>query len=262
MVARREFIFLGTGTSVGVPMIGCECAVCTSPNTRNHRTRSSVLLKVPGGNLLIDTGPEMRLQLVREKIPVAHAILFTHYHADHLFGLDDARLFPKRLGHSVPIYCEDDVEEVIRTTFSYAFHAPNPANGPSMLLPQIEFHRITEEPFSILGEECIPIRFEHGRFRVLGFRFGNIAYCTDVSGIPTQSWPLLEGLDVLVLDALRPGTPHPAHFSLDQALEVVNAVRPKQTYLTHMGHEMEYDHLCATLPPQVAPAYDGLRFEF
>jgi phosphoribosyl 1,2-cyclic phosphate phosphodiesterase len=262
MTARREFIFLGTGTSVGVPMIGCECPVCTSTNPKNQRTRSSVVLKFPTGNLLIDTGPEMRLQMVREKIPVAHAILFTHYHADHLFGLDDARLFPHRLGGPVPIYCEDDVEEVIRATFSYAFHAPGGTAGPPMLLPQLVFHRISEERFTILGEECIPIRFDHGRFRVLGFRFGKIAYCTDVSAIPERSWPLLEGLDVLVLDALRPGAPHPAHFSLSQALEVINSVKPRQAYLTHMGHEMEYDQLCATLPPQVAPAYDGLRFEF
>lgn len=262
MIARREFVFLGTGTSVGVPIIGCTCPVCISDNPKNQRTRSSVLLRLPAGNLLIDTGPEMRLQLVREKIPVAHAILFTHYHADHLFGLDDARIFPRRLGGPVPIYCEDDVEEVIRATFSYAFHAPSNSPGPQMLLPQLEFCRIGEEPFTILGERCQPIRFQHGRFRVLGFRFGNVAYCTDVSGIPETSWPLLEGLDVLVLDALRPGDPHPAHLSLEQAIQVANRVQPKQTYLTHMGHELEYKHLCATLPPRVAPAYDGLRFEF
>src|SRR5688572_11386109 len=138
MDARREFIFLGTGTSVGVPMIGCDCAVCRSPNPRNSRTRSSVLLRLPGGNLLVDTTPELRLQLVRENIPVAHAVLFTHYHADHLFGLDDVRLFPKRLGGALPIYCTDEVEEVVRQTFGYAFH-PSGDDLPPGVLPKLTF---------------------------------------------------------------------------------------------------------------------------
>ena len=119
MDARRTFVFLGTGTSVGVPMIGCDCPVCRSPDPRNHRTRCSVLLHLPGGTLLVDTSPELRLQLLRENVPVAHAVLYTHYHADHLFGLDDVRLFPKRLGGPLPIYCTDDVEEVIRRNVSF-----------------------------------------------------------------------------------------------------------------------------------------------
>lgn len=262
MTFQREFVFLGTGTSVGVPMIGCPCSVCTSEDPKDQRTRCSVVIRFPAGNLLIDTGPEMRLQMVRERIPIAHAILYTHYHADHLFGLDDARLFPKRLGGPVPIYCEADVEEVIRATFSYAFHPSNPSAGPQMLLPQLVFHRITTEPFEVLGETITPIRLQHGRFQVLGFRVGNLAYCTDVSEVPETSWPLLEGLDYLIIDALRPGHPHPAHLSLDQALDVIRRVRPKHAYLTHMGHEMAYEWLRKQLPDGVAPAFDGLRFGF
>jgi phosphoribosyl 1,2-cyclic phosphate phosphodiesterase len=218
-------------------------------------------LKLPGGNLLIDTTPELRLQFIREKIPIASAVLYTHYHADHLFGLDDVRLFPKRLGGPLPIYCTDDVEEVIRQTFSYAFH-PTASDLPAGVLPKLEFHRITTAPFEVLGQIVVPIPLNHGRFDVFGFRFGNVAYCTDVSHIPDASWPLLEGLQVMVIDALKPGKPHPAHFSLDQALDAIARLRPRQAYLTHMGHEMEYEALAAKLPPGVAPAYDGLRFDF
>jgi phosphoribosyl 1,2-cyclic phosphate phosphodiesterase len=261
MEARRTFVVLGCGTSVGVPMIGCDCPVCRSPNPRNHRTRCSVLLQLPAGNLLVDTTPELRLQFLRENIPVAHAVLYTHYHADHLFGLDDVRLFPKRLGGPLPIYCTDDVEEVIRNAFGYAFH-PASADLPAGVLPKLEFRRITAAPFEVLGQRVVPVPLVHSRFDVFGFRFDDVAYCTDVSGIPDSSWPLLEGLRVLVIDALRPGKPHPAHFSLGQALEAIDRLRPRRAYLTHMGHEMEYDALMARLPAGVEPAYDGLRFEF
>ncbi|MFO0847748.1 MAG: MBL fold metallo-hydrolase [Gemmataceae bacterium] len=262
MDGRREFVVLGCGTSVGVPMIGCNCPVCTSPDPRNNRTRSSVLLRLPTGNVLVDTGPELRLQLVREKIPLAHAVLFTHYHADHLFGLDDVRLFPRRLGGPLPLYCTDEVEEVIRQVFGYAFH-PQAADLPAGVLPKLTFRRITPDaPFEVLGQRVVPIPLEHSRFDVLGFRFDRVAYCTDVSRIPDASWPLLADLDVLVIDALKPGSPHPAHLSLEQALGVIDRVRPKRAYLTHMGHEMEYAALAARLPPHVAPAFDGLRFDF
>jgi phosphoribosyl 1,2-cyclic phosphate phosphodiesterase len=261
MDARRTFVFLGTGTSVGVPMIGCDCRVCRSDNPRNQRTRSSVLLQLPGGTLLVDTGPELRVQLVRERVPLVHAVLYTHYHADHVFGLDDVRLFPKKLGGPLPLYCTDEVEEVIRQAFGYAFH-PGSEDLPPGVLPKLQFRRITTAPFEVLGQRVVPVPLDHGRFSVLGFRFDDVAYCTDVSGIPDASWPLLEGLRVLVLDALRPGKAHPAHFSLEQALEAIRRLRPRQTYLTHMGHEMDYDELVAKLPDGVAPAHDGLRFEF
>lgn len=256
----RTLVVLGCGTSVGVPMLGCDCPVCRSPNPRNHRTRSSVLLKLPAGNLLIDTTPELRLQLLREGVKLVHAVLYTHYHADHLFGLDDVRMFPKALGGSLPIYCTDEVEEVIRQAFSYAFHPGNEELPPGVL-PKLTFRRITAAPFEALGQRITPIPLVHARFDVFGFRVGNVAYCTDVSRIPDASWPLLEGLDVLILDALRPTKPHPSHFSLGQALEAVARVRPRQTYLTHMSHEFDCDNP-PPLPPGVALAYDGLAFEF
>ncbi len=257
----RTFTFLGTGTSVGVPMLGCDCAVCRSTNPRNHRYRCSVLIGTPRGNILIDTTPELRLQLLRENVKLVHAVVYTHYHVDHLFGLDDLRIFPIALKGALPIYCNDEVEEVIRQAFAYAFH-PGNDELPAGMLPRLEFRRIAETPFEVLGERLTPIPLLHGRFNVLGFRIGDVAYCTDVSAIPERSWPLLEGLKVFVVDALRPGKPHPAHFSLDQALEAIERVKPKQAYLTHMAHTMDHDALVKTLPPGVAPAYDGLSFEF
>ncbi len=257
----RQLIVLGSGTSTGVPVIGCECSVCRSSDPRNSRTRSSVLIKLPLGNLLIDTSPEMRLQLVRERIAVVHAIAFTHHHADHLFGLDDARMFPKAIGGPVPIFCELETEETIRRVFHYAFEdrvRTYPAGG----VPKIEFERI--EPgvsFAVLGQSILPIRLDHGRFQVLGFRIGNLAYCTDVSSIPDVSWPLLEGLDVLILDALRHEA-HPTHFNIAQALAAVERLRPKQAYFTHLSHDLDHQATEATLPPGVALAYDGLTLDF
>ncbi|MDB5311897.1 MAG: fold metallo-hydrolase [Gemmataceae bacterium] len=261
MEPTRTFTFLGTGTSVGVPMVGCDCPVCKSTNPKNHRYRCSVLIGAPGGNLLIDTTPELRLQLVREDVRLVHAVAYTHYHVDHLFGLDDLRIFPMLLKAPLPIFCTAEVEGVIRQTFAYAFH-PGTADLPAGWLPKLEFRRIDESPFEVLGERVTPIPFKHGRFDVFGFRIRDVAYCTDVSGIPDRSWPLLEGLDVLILGALRPGKPHPSHFSLEQALDVIARVRPRQAYLTHMSHGMDYDAVSPTLPPHVALAYDRLSFSF
>jgi phosphoribosyl 1,2-cyclic phosphate phosphodiesterase len=257
----RTFTFLGTGTSMGVPMLGCDCHVCTSKNPKNHRYRCSVLLGTPAGNILIDTTPEMRLQLLRENVKLVHAVVYTHYHVDHLFGLDDARIFPVKLNGPLPIYCTDEVEEVIRQAFAYVF-APGSEDVPIGMLPRLQLHRIDERPFEVLGQSFTPIPLLHGKFNVLGFRVGNVAYCTDVSSIPERSWPLLEGLDVFVIDALRPGKPHPAHFSLDQAVEAIARVNPRRAYLTHMAHTMEYDELMRTLPAGIEPAYDGLSFSF
>jgi phosphoribosyl 1,2-cyclic phosphate phosphodiesterase len=219
------------------------------------------LLELPGGNLLIDTTPELRLQLLRERISKVHAILYTHYHADHLFGLDDARLFPKAIGGPVPLYCEESTEAVIRSAFAYAFHERAdlvPMGG----IPRLRFERIGPgEPFIALDQLVLPIRLEHGRFRVLGFRFGDLAYCTDVARIPDESWPLLEGLDTLILDALR-FTPHPTHFNLEQALEVVERLKPRQTFFTHLSHEIDHARVETSLPKGVALAYDGLDLIF
>jgi phosphoribosyl 1,2-cyclic phosphate phosphodiesterase len=260
MHSPRTLVVLGCGTSMGVPMIGCDCAVCTSTNPRNSRTRPSVLFHLPGGNLLVDTGPELRIQLVRERIHDVNAVLYTHYHVDHLFGLDDVRVFPWKHQRPMPVYCTDDVEEVIRSAFSYAFHPP-PGDVPSFVLPQLVFRRIDHRPFDLFGETITPIPLLHGRFNVLGFRIGDLAYCTDVNVIPEGSWPLLQGLDTLILDCLRPGESHPSHFGSDDALRVIERLKPKRTYFTHMSHKWDVDHL-PPLPPGVEPAFDGQRIEF
>jgi phosphoribosyl 1,2-cyclic phosphate phosphodiesterase len=259
-MATRTFTFLGTGTSVGVPMVGCDCAVCRSTDPRNHRYRCAVLIRTADGNILIDTPPELRLQLLRERVALLHAVLFTHYHADHLYGLDDVRPIARALGHSVPLYCTGEVEGKIRTVFSYAF-GHDADQLPAGMIPKLAFHRITTEPFEVLGERITPIPLIHAHFDVFGFRIGDVAYCTDVNEIPRSSWPSLEGLRVLVLDALRP-KPHPAHFGLDQALDVIDQFQPEQAYLTHLSHEMDHESISARLPPNVALAYDGLTFEF
>ena len=259
MVGPRTFTFLGTGTSIGVPVLGCECPVCTSANPRNQRYRSSVLINAPQGNILIDTGPEMRLQLLREKVKVVHAVLYTHYHVDHLFGLDDLRMMSRYLNGPVPIYCTDEVEEVIRRVFSYAFLSPKEL--PIGSIPKLEFMRIDDKPFDVLGQRVVPIPLLHNWFNVLGFRIDDVAYCTDVSEIPESSWPMLEGVRILIIDALRYKF-HPAHFGLNEALEVVERLGPERAYLTHMSHEFDYDVLNKKLPAGVEMAYDGLSFIF
>ena len=250
-----QLVFLGTGTSVGVPVVGCECATCTHPNPRNNRLRCSLVLGLPGGNLLIDTTPDLRTQLLRERIGRIHSTLFTHEHADHVYGLDDLRLFPHYLGGPMPILCEEQVEQRIRKSFDYAF-GDNQGQGGGV--PNIAFTRITTEPFHVLGQEVLPIRLRHGRTKVLGFRFGNVAYCTDTNEIPPESWPLLRNLDCLILDALRL-RPHSTHFSLDEAIEVAHKVKARRTLFTHMAHEIEHEAVSATLPAGMELAYDGLR---
>jgi phosphoribosyl 1,2-cyclic phosphate phosphodiesterase len=242
-------------------MIGCDCPVCTSSDPRNQRTRPSVLLSMPRGNLLIDTTPEMRMQLLRERVGLVHAIAFTHHHADHLFGLDDARLFPRRLGGPVPVYCEQDTEITIRRVFSYAF-GDAAEHWPSGFVPKLQFVRIAPGvEFQTLGERILPIRLDHGASPVLGFRVGGLAYCTDVSRIPDDSRPFLEGLDVLVLDALRHDR-HPTHFSLSEALAVIETLKPGRTFLTHLSHSFDHGQTQEKLPSRVALAYDGLQVEF
>lgn len=259
--AHRRLVFLGSGTSTGVPMLGCDCKVCTSDDPRNWRTRPSVLLTMPGGNLLIDTTPEMRLQLLREKIRVVHAIVYTHAHADHMLGLDDARAFPRQIGGPVPIYCEEETEEAIRRVFFYAFQ-DFLATLPPGHVPKIQFERIRAGvAFEALGQSILPIRLEHGRLGVLGFRIGDLAYCTDVSRIPESSWPSLEGLDTLILDALR-HEPHVTHFCLAEALAVIERLRPRRAFLTHLSHGFDHGPTELTLPPAVALAYDGLTLDF
>jgi phosphoribosyl 1,2-cyclic phosphate phosphodiesterase len=249
---------LGTGTSTGVPIIGCRCEVCMSDDPRNKRTRTGVLIEAPQGNFVIDTSPELRIQLIREEVEMVHAAVFTHSHADHIYGLDDLRIFGHRLDAAIPLYCEETVEAMLRQSFSYAFDS-SAAQAHPFAIPKLRFERIVLEPFELLGLHVRPIRLLHGKAPVLGFRINDVAFCTDVSHIPDESWSLLEGLDVLVLDALR-DKPHPTHFGIEQALEVVERVNPKQTYFTHIAHQLDHEMTNARLPTSVELAYDGLSF--
>lgn len=260
MTAERtvpSLTLLGTGTSVGIPVVGCRCPVCTSNDPRNKRTRTGVLVSAPGGDFLIDTPPELRLQLIRENVELIHAAVYTHSHADHIYGLDDLRIFGFRLNQAIPLYCEEPVERMLRKAFSYAFEPPDP-DAHDFAVPKLRFERIGLEPFELLGLTIRPLRLIHGKAPVLGFRINDVAFCTDCSGIPDESWPLLEGLDVLVIDALRE-KPHPTHFGIGQALEVVERVRPRRTYFTHVSHQLDYTETNARLPEGVELSYDGLR---
>jgi phosphoribosyl 1,2-cyclic phosphate phosphodiesterase len=250
-------VLLGTGTSHGVPIIGCHCPVCLSGHPRNQRTRTGVAVHAAEGTFLIDTSPELRIQLLREHIELVHAVLYTHSHADHLFGLDDLRLFGYMLKRPIPLYCEPLVEQQIRAAFSYAFTPPS-IDLHHGAVPKLELLPLTLEPFPLLGELVQPLRLLHGKLPVLGFRIGNVAFCTDVSWIPDETYPLLEGLDTLVIDALR-DVPHETHFGIPQALEVAARVQPRRTYLTHVSHHLDYEATNARLPPGVELAYDGLR---
>jgi len=250
-----RLLFLGTGTSVGVPLVGCGCDTCLRGGPRDVRTRTSALVGLSEGHLLIDTTPDLRSQLLREGIGRVDAVLYTHDHVDHVYGLDDVRPLCFHSGRPMRVLCEETVEVRIRKAFDYAFSAAPPAGGG---VPQLEFERIGTTPFDVLGARVVPLRLEHGPFDVLGFRFGNVAYCTDTSGIPAATWPLLEGLDVLVLDCLRPSR-HPTHLSVDEALAVAARAGARRTLLTHLSHELPHEATSAALPPGVELAYDGLE---
>lgn len=252
-------ILLGTGTSVGVPAIGCGCDVCTSDHPRNKRSRCSAILGLPEGNLLIDTSPDLRSQLLREKIGIVHSVAYTHEHTDHIMGFDDLRLFQFYLGHAVPIFAERPVIDRLEKSFDYAFADIEHTHVGAA--PSVDVHEIKLEPFEVLGAKITPIRLKHGpRFDVLGFRVGNVAYCTDVSEIPDSSMELLQGLDTLILDALRE-EPHVTHLSLSQATDVALKLGAKRTYFTHCACKVDYEKTNASLPEGIEVGYDGLKIE-
>lgn len=255
---HAEMIIMGTGTSIGVPVVGCRCDVCLSNNPRNRRTRTGVLVRAPEGEFVIDAGPELRLQLIRERATLIRAAVMTHSHADHIMGLDDLRIFGFQLNSAVPVYCEEAVEKQIRQTFSYAFSEPS-THAHDFAAPKIRFERITEgQTFPMLGIDVQSIRLKHGELPILGFRIGDVAFCTDVSTIPSASRDQLNGLDVLVLDALR-REPHPTHLHLDAAIRLIRQLKPRKAFLTHMSHELDYEQLMRELPENIEPAYDGLK---
>lgn len=214
---------------------------------------------LPGGNLLVDTTPELRIQLLRERIGVVHAVLYTHGHADHIFGLDDLRLFPFTIGGPVPLFCEANVEQRLRKSFDYAFYdGPETHQGSR---PKLTIEHLDGEPFAALGTEITPIALLHGpRTRVLGFRIGNVAYCTDTNEIPPSSRDQLQGLDTLVVGALR-YTPHPTHFCIDEVVELARQLAPRRTVLTHMAHEIDYQTAKNELPAGIEPGFDGMQID-
>ena len=243
---------LGCGTSMGVPQLGCRCAVCASSNPRNHRTRPSIHLQSKGTSVLVDAPPELRLQLLATHLDEhLDAVLITHTHADHIMGLDDVRGFTLRTGKPIPVYAEASALNDLQRVFRYVFH-PFP---PGTSTPQIEFREI--KGILQIGDLTIePLRVFHGEMPILAFRVGNFAYVTDVSYIPPESLARLQGLELLILDALR-FEPHPTHFNLEQALQLVQVLQPKRTLFTHLTHDFDYDAVNAQLPPGVELAYDG-----
>ncbi|MCE5324166.1 MBL fold metallo-hydrolase [bacterium] len=247
--------FLGTGTSHGVPMIGCDCPVCTSSDPHNRRTRSSVFVEVGGVNILIDTGPDMREQVLRECICHVDAVIFTHAHADHVFGLDDVRRFNDISGKSMPCYGSARTLECVRRAFQYVF-VPTQLGGGKPQLNLIEINK----PFDVMGVPVMPIPIMHGKLSIYGYRIGDFGYLTDCSHIPASSEELLQGLDTLVLGVIR-HEPHETHFCVSEALSIVCKLKPRRAFFTHIAHRLEHDQTNAALPPDVQLAYDGLKIE-
>lgn len=262
-----ELIFLGTGTSAGVPMIGCDCEVCTSDDPRDRRSRPSVLIRyagheadTPPRQYLIDTAPDMRQQVISQGINRIDGVLYTHAHADHIFGLDDLRRFNAVMKTAIDIHAEPRVLASLRKMFPYVFTPENNVN-PSFIPTLIPHEIEPETTLDLFGATWTPIRLMHGRLPILGFRIDfngkSIAYCTDVSSFPPESYPLLEELDVLVIDGLR-HRHHPTHLTIEQALEQIERIKPRRAYLTHIAHDIKYADVAPTLPDRVLLSHDGL----
>jgi phosphoribosyl 1,2-cyclic phosphate phosphodiesterase len=250
--------FLGTGTSFGIPQIGCNCAVCRSPDPRDRRTRVGALVEADGGaRLLIDTPPELRLQLVAAGVDHIDAVLFTHDHADHTHGIDDLRAFTARSAEPLTVYGSAATVDALARKFPYIFDDTlRPL--PGTFKPEGRTHSLAErETVSIAGVNVTPVRVPHGNADVFGYRIGELAYVTDAKCVPPESLDRLRGARVLVINALF-RTPHPTHLSIPEALDVAAAVGAQRTYLTHLTHKYSHAELEADLPPHVRPAYDGL----
>lgn len=248
---------LGCGSSSGVPMVGCDCAVCTSGNPKNQRTRASVFVQAGNAHLLIDTSPDLRAQALANNLRRVDAILYTHAHADHCHGLDEVRNFNYLAGGPLPAYADRATYEELLARFPYAFREP-----PQMVWsrPALMYHEIATapcRPFEVNGVQVVPFPQKHGRVDTLGFRIGNMAYSTDVHEMVEEGFAALEGVDLWIVDCLRVREA-PTHAWLARTLEWIARVKPKQAVLTHMGHEIDYEALARQLPEGVIPAYDGL----
>lgn len=244
--------FLGTGTSMGIPVIGCSCAVCTSPNPHNRRTRTSALLDTGRETILFDAGPDFRTQALAAGLTRIDAVLLTHSHFDHVAGLDDLRPLC-HYGKCVPVYGNPRTLADVRERFAYAF--TDTSTGSTR--PSLELRPVAEQ-FAIGSTTVQAFDILHGTWTITGYRVGGLGYVTDASAIPPASWDLLGGLDVLVLNALR-YTAHPTHYTVAEALEVIAALQPQRAFLVHMTHAIEHDAASALLPPGVAFAHDGLE---
>ncbi|MBV1777045.1 MBL fold metallo-hydrolase [Burkholderiaceae bacterium DAT-1] len=247
-----DVLMLGVGSSGGSPAIGCHCPTCTSTNPRNVRTRSSTVLRVNGLTFLIDTGPDLRQQSLREGLTSVDAVLYTHPHADHLNGIDDLRAFCYVRRAGIPVFGNAFMMEDIAKRFYYTILPP----GPHWDKPVLELNTV-EGPFTFNGVDIIPVPVMHGKWPILGYRIGNVAYLTDVSEIPESSLPLLEGLDILMLDCLR-NEPHFTHFGVEQSIAAAQRIGAKRTVFFHMTHELEYEALSARLPAGIEVGYDGM----
>ena len=255
---------LGCGSSNGVPLIGCECAVCKSDNPKNKRLRASIVVQHNGKTILIDTTPDLRTQCLREGIGIVDAVIFTHAHADHLHGIDDTRCFNYLRNLPLDIYLDDETLGHIQSRFGYVLLPPKPASHPAdfgWYRPCLVPHRITAyEPFEVEGLHVLPLHQKHGGGRSLGLRMGKFAYSTDVNGMDERTLAALEGIDTWIVDCLR-YEEAPTHAHLAMTLGWIERIKPKRAYLTHMNHGFDYDAFAAELPEGVFPAYDGLKLE-
>jgi phosphoribosyl 1,2-cyclic phosphate phosphodiesterase len=253
--------FLGSGTSFGVPVIGCECPVCSSGDERNRRTRHSLAVEQDGRVLLVDTAPELRLQLLRAGTKRVDAVFLTHLHADHVQGIDDLRIFSQRDGEALPMYVAHEHAAELRDRFPYIFDAsiqPNPGSSK----PEIDLRTFrTGEQLDIAGFQLTPLPFPHGNINSYGFRAGRLGVVVDGKRIGEPERQILDGVDVLVINALWWGDPHPTHFNVEEALEAAGVIGAKRTFLTHLTHRLDYQGTLERLPPGVEPAYDGLVVE-
>ncbi len=253
---KATLTVLGSGTSMGVPTIGCDCAVCSSPDPRDRRTRPSILIEYNGKVVLIDTTPDFRDQAIRENIRQLDAVLYTHAHADHILGLDDVRPLSYHRPNKIPLYARPEAGALLRNMFRYIFDADYKFGG----LAQVELNDI-DGPIDLFDARFDPVKIMHGDAEIIGFRFGDAAYLTDFSTIPEASFAQLQGLDVLFLDALR-HKPHPTHSTVENSLRIVERVMPKRTFFTHICHDLPHEETNASLPPHVRLSYDGLKLEF
>lgn len=248
-----EFTFLGTGTSQGVPIIACQCAVCQSTDSKDKRLRTAGMIQSATTTIVIDTGPDFRQQMLREKVQKLDAVVFTHQHKDHVAGLDDVRAFNYLQKRDMPLYANEETIERLKEEFSYAFSTDEYPGVPKLRINQIE-----AASFQIGDIDLQPIPVWHKDMKVLGFRIGSFAYITDANRIPESSMQLLEGVEILVLNALR-RTPHYSHFTLEEAIEVATRIGPRQAYFTHISHLLgSHTEVSAELPDWISLAYDGL----